>query len=155
MGITILVSDSSDLSTLIGVGALPRGSGIVVTRADQIQGWVSQREVFPVVKRYNKSSSGPDVALSRKDIKPLAPFALTTGDCQFAKGGQLNLFCGPARSDGANLMMYLSNFPSMIQARISGFGRLLRGGGQLRPGSVWWEIVATENSPQADNVLFY
>ncbi len=121
----IQIFDNQNVSSVIGTGALPRGSQITIKSAFQIQGWVEGSVVF---------LGGSAVVAD--------PFGVSGGDCLFDTGS-LFCFAGAQNADADNVMMVLWQFQMHPQSGDSGSGQLNTppAGGALSGGNISWEIV--------------
>jgi hypothetical protein len=123
----IEITDSSKSLTVIGCGALPRGSAKTIVTAGQIQAWIEVNSVI--------SGSG------RKINQP--PFGVGGGDCEFDLFFLLRFFAGAKNAAADNVLMILVGFPVKPTSNDSGAGVLLSppaAGVLIKKGSILWSI---------------
>jgi len=140
----ILITDSNGLSTIIGVGRLPRSSGSPpLTAASQINGWRTPNKVLRVLRRLTRGT-GSTVADSSE--RPGHAFSVREGGCLF-NTGSLFCFAGPRNASGTNVLMVLWQFPASLTGRRSiilrRVGRLLvtSAASTLAAGDITWDII--------------
>ena len=120
----ILITDSSNISTAIGVGAIPRHQSIPINFASQIKGWIEAAQV---------SVAGQNI-VSR-------PFGISSGDCLFNTGSLFG-FVGKRSVTSDNVLFVLWKFPSHPKLGDRGIGQLNKppSNGSLSGGDILWRI---------------
>lgn len=121
----IQIVDHHSQSTVIGLGALPRGPNITIKSSFQIKGWVESHFV----------SQG------KKKPFPAEPFKVTGGSCLFDHG-ILVCFAG-TQTVSNTVMLVLSQFQLHPKAGDTGHGHLNAppSGGVLSAGDITWQIM--------------
>jgi hypothetical protein len=124
----IIITDDQTNSAVIGAGRLPRGAGLQVQSAFQIQGWIETNNIF---------LGGPGGAAVATQ-----PFAIGSGDCLFDTGS-LFCFAGPQNSNADNVLMVLWGFQLHPASGNKGTGQLNSppSAGALDGGSIGWQVV--------------
>jgi hypothetical protein len=138
----ILISDSRGLSTVVGCGALPRGSQAPILNASQIAGWAAGSGA--VFLQLDVLTRGSNPAAVQRSERPGHSFGIPGGDCLYDTGS-LFFFAGPRTPQSNNVLMVLWNFPAHPNSRnivINRSGRLNvpPSAGVLAGGDIKWEI---------------